>query len=171
MSQPNPRTFVLSTGSLVLLLLATLFVGLIGGAVIGGLAVTFIGQRATQAGPAPARAWVGITYIPISEAVADARDLPVTHGALIISVMPSSPARSAGLREGDIIVSIDQRTLDETTGVLDIIRDKRPGDRVPFTVLRDGATRTVMVTVGRSPLRPGGRLDALRRFIGDVLGR
>lgn len=117
-----------------------------------------------------------MTYIPISASVATDRDLPVTQGALLVSVTPNSPADDAGLRNDDIIVAIDQRTLDDTTSVLDVLREKKPGDRIEVTVVRDGATQTVEIELGRSPFRAidSGRtslFETLRRHILRLFGR
>lgn len=179
MLQPTRKTITLSPALLVLLLLATLLIGLVSGGLLGGLAMSVFGARAALASEQtnqPGRAWVGITYIPITQAVANAYGLPLTGGVLIVAVTSNSPAAKSGLRENDIITRIDQRTLDETTSVFDAIKDKRPGDLLQMTVLRDGAEQSVEIVVGRSPSRPAGPqnpslLDTLRRNLLRLIGR
>ena len=65
------------------------------------------------AGEELARPWIGVYYVPISPALAEAESLPVDYGALIgteggqSAVFRGSPAEVAGLQEGDIITAID----------------------------------------------------------------
>lgn len=160
---------------LALLLLGILLLGLTTGAVAGGLAATALGRRAAPPAERPARAWVGITYIPITEQIALARGLPVARGALVVTVTPAGPADTAGLQDGDIITSIDAHALDDTTGLLDVLREAKPGDRVQMAILRDGAAQAVEIVIGRSPARaidPGraGFFEALRRNVLRLFG-
>jgi S1-C subfamily serine protease len=58
-------------------------------------------------------------------------------------VRPGSPAETAGVRAGDVIVrfaGVQVKTLDDFTFVL---RGRRPGDRVDVTIVRDGQERGV----------------------------
>jgi S1-C subfamily serine protease len=54
-------------------------------------------------------------------------------------------AKRAGLRKGDVIVSVDEkdRPMTESELLGGILERKRPGDRVSLTFLRDGTKKTV----------------------------
>lgn len=75
---------------------------------------------------------------------------PVTGppGALIIEVVPGTPAESAGLEVGDLIVSIDGSTVGQMTELAAKVRIASPGTEVSIEVVRDGETVTVLVVLG-----------------------
>lgn len=113
-------------------------------------------------------AWLGISGGNLTPAVAELMDLPRdTRGALVIEVLPDSPAAQAGLRAsnpemvegqqapvgGDVIVSIDGspvRGIDDVIAYL--VTQTRPEQKVTLEVLREGGRAEVEVTLG---VRPG----------------
>lgn len=62
-----------------------------------------------------------------------------------------SPASDAGLREHDIIVSVDGVVLDDDVMIGDAVRQHEPGDTVEIVYLRDGVERSVDVTLATNP--------------------
>jgi S1-C subfamily serine protease len=60
-----------------------------------------------------------------------------TVGVRITGTTPGSPADSAGLREGDTIVQIDQKKIDNLYDLTDFLNSAKPGDHVNITVMRD----------------------------------
>ena len=114
-------------------------------------------------------AWLGISGGSLSPAVAELMDLPRdTRGALVMDVMPDSPAARAGLRGsnrpetlegrtvsvgGDVIVAIDGSPV---TGIDDVIAylvtRARPEQKITLEVLREGNREELEVTLG---VRPG----------------
>jgi predicted metalloprotease with PDZ domain len=179
MSVTDKKAISLSYGAFALILLATLLVGFASGCVFGGLALSLF-SRQTMTTPsqpaAPARAWVGITYIPINASVAAQRNLAVVAGALVVAVTAGSPAATAGLRENDVIVAVAQRELNDNTSVLDVIRDNKPGDKIEITYLRSGSQYTAQLVLGRSPSFASGAdrgslLERLRRSARDIFNR
>jgi serine protease Do len=104
------------------------------------------------------RPWIGVYYTPITPAIADAEGLPVENGALIGSatdgqsaIFPDSPAESAGLREGDIIVALDGEQITVEEDLATLILPHAPGDTITLRVLRDSSTTEVEVTLGTLP--------------------
>ena len=84
------------------------------------------------------RSYVGISgqTVPVHRRVVRFYDLPSETGALVLSVEDNSPAKRAGLREGDIIVALDGK---EVAGVDDLHRlltEVRVGVSCSLTVLR-----------------------------------
>jgi serine protease Do len=116
-------------------------------------------EQAVQ-GEEIARPWIGIYYIPISPALADADDLPVEYGALIgteggqAAVFPGSPADTAGLQEGDIIVAINGDEIGPGADLSMLIVPFAPGDTITLRVLRDSSTSEFDVTLGELPDQP-----------------
>ncbi len=61
--------------------------------------------------------------------------------ALVDDVVPDSGAERAGIVPGDLIVAIDGREENSRTGVIEVLREKFPGERVRLTILRTNDSR------------------------------
>jgi putative serine protease PepD len=72
---------------------------------------------------------------------------PSTRGALVIGVPAGSPAAAAGLREGDRIIAVEDVRVADGVALIVAIRAHRPGERIHLTLVRDGAQRTLEVTL------------------------
>jgi S1-C subfamily serine protease len=83
-------------------------------------------------------------YLGVS--VADPTD--GSRGALITSVSPGSPAATAGLRDGDLVIEVDTRPIDGAAALGARIRSNDPGVEVTLTVFRGEVELTVEVTLG-----------------------
>lgn len=69
-------------------------------------------------------------------------------GARVTSVVDDSPADEAGIREGDVIVEFDGRTVRGPVALTRAIHSKKPGTSVAVTVMRDGRRETFDVEMG-----------------------
>jgi S1-C subfamily serine protease len=114
------------------------------------------------AGQPLARPWIGVRYVAIDVQVQTDQKLPVDHGAWISSgqaangqstpaIVPGSPADKAGVKEGDIIVSIEGITLDSEHPLDDVLTQYAPGKTVTLGVLRNGQTLQLQLTLGTRP--------------------
>ncbi|HEX2469824.1 MAG TPA: trypsin-like peptidase domain-containing protein [Candidatus Limnocylindrales bacterium] len=113
------------------------------------------------AGEEIARPYMGVVYRPIDRQFADANDLPVDEGALVqpggtqdspsAAVVPGSPAEAAGLRDGDIIVKVNDQRIDGDHPLDATLSEYAPGDTITLEILRDGQTSTVELTLGTRP--------------------
>lgn len=90
--------------------------------------------------PLPPKPGIGFSYQPVS--AQDAQMWGVPQGIMIASVVPGSPAEKVGLRQSDVIVSIDGVDLTNGTEV-PTFDDRNVGDSVPATVWRNGQTHEV----------------------------
>ena len=68
-------------------------------------------------------------------------------GAIIADVQPDSPAAAAGIREGDLVLSVDGEPINGQTGLVAAIRDRSPGDVVEIEVSRNGVRETLSATL------------------------
>ncbi|AYD90305.1 PDZ domain-containing protein [Actinomyces lilanjuaniae] len=72
-------------------------------------------------------------------------------GAEVTSVESGSPADEAGLEKGDVIVAIDGKTTAQDAALTGFVRQYSAGDTVTLTVIRDGSSRDVKVTLAERP--------------------
>lgn len=87
-----------------------------------------------------------------SSATAVQADLPPeARGSLIISVFDDSAADEAGLRDGDLLVAIDEKPIEAAEDLTTVLTGYDPGDRVDVYVFRDGGEEVLEVTLGRRP--------------------
>jgi putative serine protease PepD len=75
------------------------------------------------------------------------------RGAVVAAVTSGGPAAQAGIRAGDVITSIDGRSVGDPDDVADIVADSRPGDEVEVEVLRGGDRQTLTVQLATRPTR------------------
>ena len=116
-------------------------------------------MRQAVAGEPLSRPWIGIIYMAVDRNVADENDLPIDYGAWIAPetgtgdppILPDSPAAEAGLQPNDIITAIDGRRIDAGQGLDDVLSLYEPGDQLTLTVLREGTTLELEVTLGTRP--------------------
>jgi S1-C subfamily serine protease len=103
------------------------------------------------------RPWLGITYEPITATSSQQANLGIDYGVLIEphnqqpAIWPGSPAADAGLREGDIITSVNDVRIDDTHTLDDVLIPYSPGDEVNLTVVRDRQASDYGLKVGARP--------------------
>lgn len=93
-------------------------------------------------------AFMGVTPQTVTEQLAEAYDLPVERGAIVVEVQRGSPADRAGLAPGDIIVAMGGQPVETTEDLLARIRQHEPGDQVRVEYFRGRERRTTTVTLG-----------------------
>ena len=93
------------------------------------------------------RARLGVNYGPASPALRQALDLPA-GAAQVASVVDGSAADEAGVREGDVILGVDGKKLDNALALSTIIGSLQPGDKVDLLVNREGDEEVLPVTLG-----------------------
>ena len=93
------------------------------------------------------RGWLGVSITTVNRQLVDERDLEVTSGAFISSFADRSSAKEAGLKEGDVVVKIDENPIRSNTALIEYIGTRRPGDKVNITVNRGGKEVTVPVVL------------------------
>ena len=71
----------------------------------------------------------------------------IRNGIYIATVDQKSPAAKAGLKEGDIILTIDQQSLNKMRELYQFLSSKQPGDKVEIAFLREGKEMKVEVEI------------------------
>lgn len=116
-----------------------------------------------------ARPWLGVRGQDLTNALANAMALDRAGGVLVNDIYPDSPAAKAGLKNGDVILAVDQKeVLDE--GALNYrIATKENGEVVKLVLWREGRIAYADVTLGmppEDPLRAITELDGRHIFQG-----
>ncbi len=94
------------------------------------------------------RGWLGVRIQDVTADMAEALGLDRVAGAMVTDV-PDGPAKQAGIRPGDVILSFDGEEVDDTRELVRIVGNAEVGRTVRVVVFRDGGTQTVLVTLGR----------------------
>ncbi|MDO6614305.1 MULTISPECIES: Do family serine endopeptidase [Pacificibacter] len=94
------------------------------------------------------RGWLGVKIQTVSDDVAEAMGLETASGALVTDV-PEGPSKDAGLEAGDVILSFDNKDVEDANGLVRTVGETEVGKAVRVVVFRDGKTKTLMVTLGR----------------------
>jgi len=97
------------------------------------------------------RPYIGVYLQDITKELASYLDLNSTEGALIRYVVPDSPAEKAGLRQGDVILKINNKPIKSSSDVSDIVSNTEIGQKLELLIYRNGRTKSVTVTVGKKP--------------------
>lgn len=101
------------------------------------------------------RAYLGVRYVVINDAIAQKNKLSVNYGALIIrgqaqeelAIIPGSPADKAGLVENDIILEVNGQKINEQHPLSELVQNSKPGDILTLKVLDKGKEKMVKVTL------------------------
>ncbi|NEM96821.1 Do family serine endopeptidase [Pontibacter burrus] len=93
------------------------------------------------------RALLGANIQEIDAAFAKEKGLKTLNGVYVVRVTENSGAEDAGLKEGDVITSINGVGIKKSSQLLEQIARYRPGDKVKVDYLRDGKERTANVTL------------------------
>jgi len=97
-------------------------------------------ERDWRSGP-----YLGVRTEPVARA--DAREAGVESAVRVLEVVPDAPASKAGIRVGDLLVSLDDQPLSGREGLRRRIFDRAVGDRVRIDLLRDGERLDVEATL------------------------
>jgi S1-C subfamily serine protease len=110
--------------------------------------------------------WLGITGIAISDELAEALDLHINKGVLVVEVIPGGPASQAGIRGGsgevvagnlrlpvggDVILELNGKPVDDMDSLIRTLRQFRVGDTVKLRIFREGRSLDLNVVLTERP--------------------
>lgn len=101
------------------------------------------------------RGWLGVKIQDVTPDMADALGIDGGQGAMVTDV-PTGPALEAGVKAGDVITSFDGGEVKDTRDLVRRVADAPVGEAVSLTVLRNGQSEKLEVTLGRRELAEGG---------------
>jgi Do/DeqQ family serine protease len=112
------------------------------------------------------RAYLGISFQEIDSQVAEEKGLKDIMGVYVNEVMDDGAASNAGIKPGDVIVSINNVPTNSKSALLESIGTHRPGDKVMVTVLRDGKPKEYAVVLKNR----NGNTDVIKNDLIQILG-
>lgn len=84
------------------------------------------------------RAFIGVNISDITAQIAERLELKETVGVYVGGVTEAGAAEVAGIKTGDVIVSIDDKKVSKSSELQELIGRKRPGDKIKVKVNREG---------------------------------
>ncbi len=100
------------------------------------------------------RPWVGIQKQKVTAEIAEALGLKRPAGVLVQNVYPGSAADQAGLKAGDVILSVNGHEVDDINGLQFRVTTAAMGSEAPFGVLRGGRVGMAQVRIAPPPETP-----------------
>jgi len=95
------------------------------------------------------RGYVGVMLGELTPDLANALGLEEMRGVLVNDVLEDTPAERAGLQAGDVITAYDGTPVEEISKLRLRVGNTDPGETVALTLVRDGKTREVNLTIGK----------------------
>ncbi len=101
------------------------------------------------------RGWLGLAVQDLTPDLSRALGLEAMKGAVVAGVNRNSPGERAGLREEDVITSVNGRPVESAGGLTRAVALLKPDSRVKVELLRGGKAQTLDVTLGTRPAMNG----------------
>ncbi|MGC2050497.1 MAG: PDZ domain-containing protein, partial [Methylovirgula sp.] len=97
------------------------------------------------------RGWIGVEIQPVTSDIADSLGLKEDKGALIADTQPNSPAATAGVKTGDVILGVNGEPVEGPRELARKIAALGPNAQASLLVWHDGSEKTVSVKLGTLP--------------------
>ncbi|WP_157215578.1 Do family serine endopeptidase [Flavisphingomonas formosensis] len=106
---------------------------------------------ALKAGGKVKRGYLGVGIQPMSEDIAGSLGLPKDRGEIVARVEPGYPAARAGIKQGDVIVKVNNQDVTPDQTLSYIVANLPIGSKVPIDLIRNGQRMSVVAVVGERP--------------------
>lgn len=109
------------------------------------------------------RGYLGVGIQDVDADLARSFGLKGNEGSLVTRVAPGTPAERAGLRRGDFVTAVDGQKIKDTNQLRNLVAAMTPDSEHTFTVIRQGQSRELKLTVAEQPenlgsiFQPGGQ--------------
>jgi S1-C subfamily serine protease len=97
------------------------------------------------------RGFIGVEQRELTPEIAQTLNLPIQRGVLITGVQQSGPAAAAGLRPGDVVVSVAGRAVSTPVQMRNAVAALKPRQVAAIGVQRGGESLELKVTIGQRP--------------------
>ncbi len=99
------------------------------------------------------RGWIGVEPQDVTPEIAESFGLDQKSGAIVAGVLKNGPADRAGIKPGDILMSVNGREITDTTRLLNVIAQIKPGTAAKVHLVRKNRELDVDVVIGSARLR------------------
>ena len=106
------------------------------------------------------RGWIGVQIQPVTSDIADSLGIKSTDGALVAEVQPNGPALAAGIKSGDVILSVNGEEVDGPRELARKIASLSPNTKVDLKVWHNGSTTDDIMTLGTLPNEQVAKVEA-----------
>lgn len=93
------------------------------------------------------RGWLGVSIASVNSALAKEYSLEVIEGAYVSGFSDNSAAKAAGIKEGDVVIRINDSAIRSSSALIETVGSHRPGDKLMVTVNRKGKEITYPVVL------------------------
>lgn len=97
------------------------------------------------------RGWIGVEPRDITPELAENLSLGRQEGVIIAAVLKNGPADKAGVKPGDILVSVEGQTISNMSEMFNLIAKLKPDSKTKIIVLREGREFPLEIVVGKRP--------------------
>ena len=97
------------------------------------------------------RGWLGVVISDISEDVAEYYGLKEKKGAMVMDVVKGDPADLAGIQANDIILEVNDRKVETSRDLTNLVAGISVGEKIKILVLRNNKKQTFMVEIAKRP--------------------
>jgi serine protease Do len=108
------------------------------------------------------RGWIGVRIQQVTEEIAQGMGLPNSQGALVADVTRGGPAQKAGLQNGDVVISFDNKPIGDSKLLPRVVAATPIGKNVNIDVLRKGRKQSYHIVIAKldegTPDKPGKKL-------------
>ncbi len=125
--------------------------------------VRVVVASARHGGTAVARPWLGAKLQAVTPDIADSLGLKRPAGALVASVVPDGPAAQAGIQPGDLIVAVEEQTVEDPDAFDYRFATKPLGGSARLNLLRKGRDMSVSVALQSPPETPRDEITVRAR--------
>ena len=117
------------------------------------------------------RGWLGVQIQPVTQDIADSLSLKDAKGALVSKIEKDSPAAGAGLKDGDVITSVNGEAVADSHDLARKIAALGPKKAADLAVIRNGSPQTIKVTLGALPDDKQAKADVPEQHAKDAMAK
>jgi serine protease DegQ len=100
------------------------------------------------------RGWIGVEPQDVTPEIAESFGLEQKTGAIVAGVLKGGPADKAGIKPGDILVGVNGQDITDTTRLLNVIAQIKPGTDAKVHLVRKNKELDLTVMIGKRPPPP-----------------